>query len=118
MSVAQFESNNLKPNIREDRPQSPATECTDSVDGPAPASETTASDVSKHTIGIKLTDEERTKKSVNHKYGLCCSCDAGFDRCTDFIHYYHPSGVYALRMCLACNRYYKDTGTDFDFDNF
>ena len=77
-----------------------------------------ATPTSKHTPGIKLTDEERAKKGVNHKYGLCCSCDTGFDCCTEFIHYNHPSGVYALSMCVACNRYYSETGTEFDFDNF
>ena len=79
---------------------------------------TPTSSVSKHTPGIKLTDEERAKKSVNHKYGLCCSCDTGFDCCTEFIHHHHPSGVYALSMCVSCNRYYRETGTEFDFDNF
>jgi hypothetical protein len=74
--------------------------------------------VSTHAPGIKLTDEERAEKVVKHKYGLCCSCDTGLDCCTDFILYHHPSGVYALYMCVACNRYYADTGTEFDFDNF
>ena len=74
--------------------------------------------VPKHTPGIKLTDEERANKGINHTYGLCCSCDTGLDCCTDFIYYNHPSGAYALCMCVACNRYYTDTGTVFDFDNF
>ena len=84
----------------------------------ATSSKTTSTADSKHTPGIKLTDEERAKKGVDHNYGLCCSCDAGFDRLTEIIYYWHPSGVYALCMCVACNRYYADTGTVFDFDNF
>ena len=78
----------------------------------------TTTTVSKHTPGIKLTDEERAKKSVNHEYGLCCGCDAGFNRLTEIIYSWQPSGKYALSMCVACNRYYADTGTVFDFDNF
>ena len=117
MAVAQFESDKSNSSL-EDRSISPTNERTHRLDGPVHASTTTSSAASKHTIGIKLTDEERAKKVINHKYGLCCSCDAGFDRCTDFIYYNLPSGVYALGMCVACNRYYADTGTDFDFDNF
>ena len=82
------------------------------------SSNTASTTVSNHTPGIKLTDKARAKKSVNYKYGLCCSCDAGFVRLTEFIYYWHPSGKYALSMCVACNRYYADTGTVFDFDNF
>jgi hypothetical protein len=78
----------------------------------------TSTAVSKHAPGIKLTDKERANKGINHTYGLCCSCDAGLDCGTDFIHYNHPSGAYALCMCVACNRHYAETGTDFDFDNF
>jgi hypothetical protein len=37
---------------------------------------------------------------------------------TEIIYSWHPSGKYALSMCVACNRYYADTGTVFDFDDF
>ena len=84
----------------------------------ATSSKTTSTTDLNHTPGIKLTDKERAKKAVDHNYGLCCGCDTGFDRLTEFIYYWHPSGVYALCMCVACNRYYADTGTVFDFDNF
>ena len=79
---------------------------------------TSTQTVSNHAPGIKLTDEDRARKGINHKYGICCSCDTGLDCCTKFIYYHHPSGLYALSMCVACNRYYRDTGTKFDFDNF
>lgn len=74
--------------------------------------------VSKHTPGIKLTQEERAKKVVNHKHGLCCSCDNGLDCYTQFIYYDHPTDLYALGMCIPCYRYYRSTGTDFDFDKW
>jgi hypothetical protein len=77
-----------------------------------------SSDVSKHIPGFKLTDKERAEKCAKHKLGLCCSCDAGLDHQWDYNHYPHPSGLYSLFMCVACIRYYRETGQLFDFDKF
>ena len=77
-----------------------------------------SSAVSKHIPGFKLTDKERAEKCAKHKLGLCCSCDAGFDYRSDYIHYPHPSGVYCVCMCVGCIGYYAETGQLFDFDKF
>lgn len=77
-----------------------------------------SSAVSKHIPGFKLTDKERAEKCAKHKLGLCCSCDAGFDHRCDYIHYPHPSGLYSVCMCVACIRYYGETGQLFEFDKF
>jgi hypothetical protein len=74
--------------------------------------------VTKHIPGFKLTDKERAEKCAKHKLGLCCSCDAGFDHRWDYNLYPHPSGLYSLYMCVACIRYYKETGQVFDCDKF
>ena len=77
-----------------------------------------SSHVSKHIPGIKLTDKERADKCAKYKFGLCCSCDAGFDQRCEYIHYPHPSGVYSVCMCVGCIGYYAETGQLFDFDKF
>ena len=77
-----------------------------------------SSAVSRHIPGFKLTDKERTEKCAKHKLGLCCSCDAGLDHQWDYNLYPHPSGLYSLCMCVACMRYYRETGQVFDCDKF
>ena len=77
-----------------------------------------SSHVSKHIPGIKLTDKERADKCAKYKFGLCCSCDAGFDQRCEYIHYPHPSGIYSVCMCVGCIGYYAETGQLFDFDKF
>ena len=74
-----------------------------------------SSAVSKHIPGFKLTNKERAEKCAKHKLGLCCSCDAGFDYRSDYIHYPHPSGVYFVCMCVGCIGYYAEPGHLFDF---
>jgi hypothetical protein len=64
---------------------------------------------SKHTPGFKLTQDERAKKSDQHKFGLCCDCDAGLDDRADFICDNRSNGGFAL-MCNACNDYYTNGG--------
>ena len=68
------------------------------------ATATTVMAAEKHTPGFKLTEEERAKKHDQHKFGLCCDCDAGLDDRADFIC--DVSGL----MCNACQAYY--TGGD------
>lgn len=60
----------------------------------------------KHVPGIKLTEEERDIKSDEHKYGLCCRCDAGLDDRADFVCHSKNDGELAL-MCNACSNYYR-----------
>ena len=59
----------------------------------------------KHQPGFKLTEEERDIKSDEHKYGLCCSCDAGLDDRADFVCHSKKDGELSL-MCNACDEYY------------
>ena len=71
-----------------------------------------------HQPGIKLTKEERLKKSHEHKFGLCEYCDAGLDAPTDFICH-TPTNVGFKLMCNACHEYHNpgrapDT-TNFEF---
>jgi len=54
------------------------------------------------TPGFKLTEEERAKKSDQHKFGLCCDCDAGLDDRADFICDYQSNGGMRL-ICSACS---------------
>lgn len=63
-------------------------------------------DKNQHEPGTKLSSEERMKKSDEHKYGLCCSCDQGLDDRADFVCDTHVDGRFAL-MCNACNEYYS-----------
>ena len=59
----------------------------------------------QHVPGFKLTLEERDIKSDEHKYGLCCSCDAGLDDRADFVCHSKKDGELTLR-CNACDEYY------------
>jgi hypothetical protein len=59
----------------------------------------------KHVPGFKLTREQRDIKSDEHKYGLCCSCDAGLDDRADFVCQSKKDGELSL-MCNACSDYY------------
>jgi hypothetical protein len=72
----------------------------------------------QHQPGIKLTREERLKKSHEHKFGLCEYCDAGLDDRADFICH-TPTNVGFKLMCNACHEYHNpgrapDT-TNFEF---
>jgi hypothetical protein len=66
----------------------------------ATATATAVVPAEKHTPGFKLTEEERSKKHDQHKYGLCCDCDTGLDDRADFICV--KNGL----MCNACDAYY------------
>ena len=66
---------------------------------------TAASALQQHVPGFKLTQEERDIKSDEHKYGLCCSCDAGLDDRADFVCHSKKDGELSL-MCNACDDYY------------
>jgi hypothetical protein len=59
----------------------------------------------KHIPGFKLTEQQRDIKSDDHKYGLCCSCDAGLDDRADFVCHSKKDGELTL-MCCACDNYY------------
>jgi hypothetical protein len=59
----------------------------------------------QHVPGFKLTLEQRDIKSDEHKYGLCCSCDAGLDDRADFVCFSKKDGELTLR-CNACDEYY------------
>jgi len=59
----------------------------------------------KHQPGFTLTPEQRSIKMDNHKYGLCCSCDAGLDDRADFICDTRIHSDFAL-MCNDCHDYY------------
>ena len=59
----------------------------------------------EHVPGFKLTSEQRDIKSDEHKYGLCCSCDAGLDDRADFVCQSKKDGELSL-MCNACSDYY------------
>ena len=59
----------------------------------------------RHTPGFKLTPDERAKKGGQHKFGLCCACDAGLDDRTDFHVEPRENCRFAL-MCNACANYY------------
>lgn len=63
----------------------------------------------KHIPGFKLTEEQRTKKHDLHKFGLCCSCDAGLDDRADFVCDPRSPGGFAL-MCNDCFEYYNKNG--------
>jgi hypothetical protein len=75
----------------------------------ATAAATAATAAAAMTPVIKLTPDERAVKSDEHKFGLCCSCDAGLDDRADFEVDNRASGGFAL-MCHACVAYY--TGAD------
>jgi len=61
--------------------------------------------VKQHAPGFKLTQEERDIKSDEHKYGLCCSCDAGLDDRADFVCHSKKDGELTLK-CNDCDDYY------------
>ena len=64
----------------------------------------------KHTPGFKLTNEDREIKIDQHKYGLCCTCDAGLDDRADFVCNIQMRDNLAAEffglMCNACHDYY------------
>jgi hypothetical protein len=62
---------------------------------------------STHTPGFKLTQQERSNKHDNHKFGLCFDCDSGLDDRADFICTILPNGGMRL-ICNACNDYYTN----------
>ena len=71
------------------------------------ASATTALPVKQYVLPcFNLTQEERDIKSDEHKYGLCCSCDAGLDDRADFVCHSKKDGELTLR-CNACDDYYE-----------
>lgn len=53
---------------------------------------------------FKLTPEERAKKSGQHKFGLCDSCDTGLNDRADF-HCYFDDKKMTL-TCNACDSYF------------
>jgi len=75
----------------------------------ATAAAATVTCVPRHTPGFKLTPDERATKGGQHKFGLCCACDAGLDDRADFHVEPRANCRFAL-MCVACANYY--TGGD------
>ncbi len=69
-----------------------------------------------HQPGIKLTKEDRLKKSHEHKFGLCEYCDAGLDDRADFICH-TPTNIGFRLMCNACHEYHNPGRTP-DTTNF
>jgi len=61
--------------------------------------------LNKHTPTIRLSEEERMKKSDTHKFGLCCCCDTGLDDRADFQFDPRVKDKMIL-MCNACVDYY------------
>jgi hypothetical protein len=62
----------------------------------------------RHTPGIKLTQDQRDAKSEQHKFGLCCDCDAGLDDRADFVLRKH---FISRLVCNDCSEYYTDACT-------
>ena len=62
----------------------------------------------RHTPGIKLTHEERCVKNDQHKFGLCCDCDAGLDDRADFVLRKH---FFTRLLCNDCSAYYTEACT-------
>lgn len=56
-----------------------------------------------------LTHDERNAKSDQHKFGLCCDCDAGLDDRADFIIGNHAT--YTRLLCNDCSAYYAEACT-------
>lgn len=53
---------------------------------------------------FKLTPEERAKKSGQHKFGLCDSCDTGLNDRADFHCYFNDNKM--VLTCNACDSYF------------
>jgi hypothetical protein len=62
----------------------------------------------RHTPGIKLTQDQRDAKNDQHKFGLCCDCDAGLDDRADFVLRKH---FITRLLCNDCSEYYTDACT-------
>ena len=62
----------------------------------------------RHTPGIKLTQDQRDAKSEQHKFGLCCDCDAGLDDRADFVLRKH---FFTRLLCNDCSAYYTEACT-------
>lgn len=65
----------------------------------------------RHTPGIKLTQDQRNAKSDQHKFGLCCDCDAGLDDRADFIVGKHAHIAFHRFLCNDCSAYYAEACT-------
>jgi hypothetical protein len=63
----------------------------------------------RHTPGVKLSFEQRNQKSDQHKFGLCCDCDAGLDDRADFI--VGKNATYTRLLCNNCSAYYAEACT-------
>ena len=59
-----------------------------------------------HVPFMNLTKEQRTEKSKNFKFGLCCDCDAGLDDKSEFVRQTRLNGD--VKMCNACHNYHMD----------
>ncbi len=57
---------------------------------------------------FKLTPEERAKKSGQHKFGLCESCDTGLDDRAHFHCYFTDEKM--VLTCNACDSYFDGGG--------
>ena len=53
---------------------------------------------------MNLTKDERDRKGRQFKFGLCCECDTGLAKQSDFVC--KPRGGGTVRMCRACNEYF------------
>ena len=53
---------------------------------------------------INLTKDERDNKGRQFEFGLCCECDTGLAKQSDFVC--KPRGGGTVRMCSACNEYF------------
>ena len=62
----------------------------------------------RHTPGIKLTQDQRDAKNDQHKFGLCCDCDAGLDDRADFVLRKH---FFTRLLCNDCSAYYAEACT-------
>jgi hypothetical protein len=68
--------------------------------------ETTEPMVTTRQPVIRLTQEERQDKCLEHEYGICDSCDTGLDAPDDFV-----SSVVAYELhvrCISCYHYYAE----------
>lgn len=62
-----------------------------------------------HEPGFKLTQEERMEKFYRHRYGVCVSCDSGFDDPSEFMCDPRRPRGFGL-MCNPCIDYYNKYG--------
>jgi len=58
-----------------------------------------------HVPFMNLTKDERDKKSVLFKFGLCAHCDSGLDDKSDFVCDPRPNGAFVI-TCNACHEYF------------